>query len=380
VLFWRRRETAEAAVGQAQQLQKEFALSQSQLSEANQRILHLTACVAELEGKFRASPDRGQSVSIRIARGDLSWLITPDVFEVFAFKSGDELTVEPPDVAARLPITWGDINIQIERGRSIRVPSHYEFFDYKGFHIPVHLILLTGAGPDTLELIGKAHIELYDKFCGLGLDMTLLEIGCGIGRDALQLIDRLSERGRYIGIDVTRDSIIWCKDNVSTKYPNFVFHHFDAENELYNPHGAKTSMDFTLPVADWSVDRIFLASVFTHLFEEEVLHYMKEFARVLKPDGQVYASFFLWSPAALEAAKTRRTTPWAANFDIALSDGVYTNDRAYPRGGVAFTDAAMRRLIDAAGLRLLRPYLKGSWSGLYDDPDEGQDVSILGRA
>jgi ubiquinone/menaquinone biosynthesis C-methylase UbiE len=45
------------------------------------------------------------------------------------------------------------------------------------------------------------------------------------------------------------------------------------------------SLDFTLPVPDKSVDRIALGSVFTHLFEREIVHYMREIGRVLKPNG-----------------------------------------------------------------------------------------------
>ena len=112
-----------------------------------------------------------------------------------------------------------------------------------------------------------------------------------------------------------------------------------------------------------------------------MLHYMREFARVLKPGGQVYASFFLYTSEALAAASHKGTTEWQAKFDIPLSDGVYANDPIYPRGAVAFTDAAMRRLTSSAGLRLVRPYLKGSWSGLHGvEADDGQDVAILARA
>ena len=35
-------------------------------------------------------------------------------------------------------------------------------------------------------------------------------------------------------------------------------------------------------------------------------------------------------------------------------------------------------MIDLAGLRLERPYLKGWWSGLHAVPDDGQEVAILG--
>jgi SAM-dependent methyltransferase len=320
-----------------------------------------------------------EPLRIEITRGPRSWRIDPVIFETFGFQDGDTLRVLPAEAAARLPTTWGDTIVPVAPGHAIRVPAEYRFFEFRGFRIPVHLIALTGAGPDTFDWMGRRHIELYEKFVGLGPEMTLLEIGCGIGRDALQLLDLLRGQGRYIGIDVTRDSVVWCQDNITPKHPAFTFHHFDAVNELYNPYGAMTSMDFALPVADASVDRIFLASVFTHLFEDEVQHYLGEFARVLKPGGQVYASFFLHAPEALEAARARGTTSWNAKFDIPLSEGVYANDPVYPRGAVAFTDAAMRRLIAKAGLRLVRPYLKGSWFGLHADPDDGQDVAILAR-
>ena len=54
----------------------------------------------------------------------------------------------------------------------------------------------------------------------------------------------------------------------------FRFHHVDARNELYNPFGQGVTSDFRLPVEDGTVDRIGLASVFTHLLEDEVVHYM----------------------------------------------------------------------------------------------------------
>jgi SAM-dependent methyltransferase len=317
---------------------------------------------------------------IVVSHGDLKWEIEPSEFETFPFEAGDQLSVIPADTAAKLPVSWGNIHVEIENGRAILAPPRIEFFEFKGYKIPVHLINLTGAGTETFEQIGKAHIESYRRHVGLESYMTVVELGCGIGRDAFQLIDLLGESGRYFGIDVTRDSIVWCQNNITPRHPNFTFHHFDAENELYNPYGTRTSMDFRLPVADGSVDRIILASVFTHLLPPEVLHYLQEFRRVLKPSGLVYASFFLYSQEAIAAAQVTRKTPWRATFAYPLGDGAYGNDPIYPRGSVAFTDAAMRRMIDASGLRLVRPYLKGWWSGLHAEPEDGQDAAILGCA
>ena len=316
-------------------------------------------------------------VKILVKHGDQQWTIEPAEFETFPFQSGDELSVIPSGLAAKLPTSWGNLHLELEKGHAVVVPPRMEFFEFRGYNIPVHLINLTGAGPDTLEEFGKAHRDAYQKHVGLQNNMTIVEVGCGIGRDAFQLIDLLGDTGRYVGIDVTRDSIVWCQNNITPKHPNFTFYHFDAHNELYNPFGTRNSTDFQLPVQDASVDRILLASVFTHLLAPEVLHYMREFRRVLKPSGLVYASFFLYSEEAIASAQIKGNTPWKATFELKLGDGVYGNDPDYPRGAVAFTDAAMRRMIDASGLRLVRPYLKGWWSGLHEQPDDGQDVAIL---
>ncbi len=338
---------------------------------------------------FAASPIRQEKpvasepdgVRISVTRGQRTWTISPEEFEDFDFVDEDRLAVVTEPSEKAFPVTWGDTNVPISPGRAIRVPPVYRLHRFKGFDIPSHLIALTGAGADSLDEIGKGHIERYDKYVGLSPGMTLIDLGCGIGRDAFQLIGYLGEKGRYIGIDVTRDSIRWCQRNITPRHGNFVFHHADARNELYNPFGTIASRDYRLPVADGTVDRIVLASVFTHLLADEVVHYMEEFRRVLKADGLVYASFFLYSEEALAAAAELGNTSWKATFEHRLGDGCYGNDPVYPRGAVAYTDEAMRRMMDQAGLRLVRPYLKGWWSGLHGDAaEDGQDVAILARA
>lgn len=310
-----------------------------------------------------------------------SFEIHAEDFDHFAFIDGDRLEVVPEEAASLLPVTWGDRHVEIAAGRAIRVPPVYRFCEFRGFRIPAHLVSLTGAGPDTLDLIGRAHIRNFERTIGLFPEMTLIDLGCGIGRDAFQILEYLRGDGRYVGVDVTRDSIEWCRRHITPKYRRFTFHHVDAYNELYNPFGRRQTTDFRLPVADSSVDRITLASVFTHLLEHEVVHYMREFRRVLKPDGLAYATFFLHSPEAIEAARTTGTTQWAATFEHPLGEGVYGNDPSYPRGAVSYTDATMRRMMQQSGLATDRPYIRGSWSGLHgDQAEDGQDAVILRRA
>jgi ubiquinone/menaquinone biosynthesis C-methylase UbiE len=290
---------------------------------------------------------------VRVSRGDDYRDIQPSAFSTFAFQSGDALRVLPEDKAANLPKSWADTCIEIAPGHSIRVPPKFDFFDYRGFRIPEHLVALTGAGSATFEAVGRAHIEHFQRFVGIVPGMTVLEMGCGIGRDAFQMFDLLGSAGRYVGIDVTQDSIQWCQ--------------------------RKRTTDFTIPVPDGSIDRVVLTSVFTHMLEDEVLHYMREFRRVLKSDGSVYANFFVISDAVLEAARRTNNTPFAKDF-AHYGNGCYGADPAHPRGAVGYTNEALHRMMSDAGLKATS-YVKGWWSGFYGDAaEDGQDALILARS
>lgn len=301
--------------------------------------------------------------------------LSPEAFASFPFQDNDELTITPAEEAQALTKTWAGITFVPSAGGSAAVPPMYAFYEYKGFRIPVHLISLTGAGPETLEPIGRAQIGNLQRHIGLFPEMTFLEIGCGIGRAAFQLLDLISGDGRYIGVDVTHDAILWCHHNITARRPNFSFHHFDAFSECYNPFGKLQTHDFRLPIADATVDRIFLGSVFTHLLPDEVTHYLREFARVLKPGGLVYATFFLHSPETLAAAA--RTKRVGFSFPHQVSEGCFAQEPDNLRSAIAYTDQTLRQLIGDAGLELDQQYLRGWWSGLYDESDDGQDVAII---
>lgn len=354
---------------------------EERLIQSQEKVDSLEIRIKQLE-KVESFLKGGESKSkakILISRGGGFVVIDPETYDDFEFQHGDEIEILSPDQVSRFAIT-PDNNRHIGIGdRAIRVPPRMEFFDFKGYRIPVHLMDLTGAGPATWDVFGQGHIKSYAKFMGISDDMTFLEIGCGIGRDAFQLIDLLGDKGKYVGIDVTRDSILWCTRNISKLYPNFQFYHFDAKHELYNPLGSKTSMDFALPAADHSVDRIALGSIFTHLFEDEVVYYMKEIKRVLKPGGLAYATFFLYSDETISATRRKSQTHNDLMFMHLFGDGCYVNDPDYPTGAVAYTDDAMQRMIGQSGLKLSRPYLKGCWSGAYENGDDGQEVAILAQ-
>lgn len=262
-------------------------------------------------------------------------------------------------------------------GSSAPLPAAQPVFHYRGYSIPINLVNLTGGGPETFDTISGQHMAKLREFIGLRDDLKIIEIGCGIGRDAIPLTEILSRRGSYIGIDIIKDSIDWCNANIAKRYPNFSFVHFDVKDQLHNPGGQSSTSKITLPAEDKSIDLIIIQSVFTHMFREDIIHYMKEFARVLKSSGRAYATCFLVDDGVLARARQTNLTPYNLRFEHALGDGCFINDPKHPAGAVAYTREAFASMIDQTGLRLARPFLHGGWSGYYPDPEDSQDVAIL---
>jgi SAM-dependent methyltransferase len=253
-------------------------------------------------------------------------------------------------------------------------PTHH----FKGYDIPVDLMEMTGGGPGNFDLISKGHIDNLRRWVGLQPEHTVLEIGCGIGRDAIPLTEILTE-GRYVGIDIIKRSIDWCRDNIARKNPNFTFYDYDVKDQLHNPGGTIETTDIRIPLADESVDRIVLFSVFTHMFQSDIEHYLREFRRVLKPSGLVYATTFLFNDEILEKARATNLTPFDLRFEHEINSNCRINTPSHPLGAVAYSVAAWDEMIAASGMRYAKPFLHGAWSGFYADPQDGQDVAILAR-
>jgi SAM-dependent methyltransferase len=192
-------------------------------------------------------------------------------------------------------------------------------FSFEGFDIPLDLAILTGGGAETWDGISAAHLAAYARYCPLAAGHDVLEVGCGVGRDAIPLARVLGEGGSYVGVDVSGPSIAWCREHITARHPNFGFAHLDIRSEFYNPQGSQAGHEISLPVASSSIDRIILQSVFTHMFEPDITHFLREFRRVLRRHGRVFASFFVLdeesmglaaeTPARAVAGSTTSGTP-----------------------------------------------------------------------
>ena len=158
--------------------------------------------------------------------------------------------------------------------------------------IPANHEAYVGAGPYIK--IATEFLRYFVEMTGLQAHDSVLDIGCGVGRMASGLHHYLSEDGgRYVGFDPIADGIEWCQA-VYADRPGFEFIWADLYNELYNPQGKIKATDYTFPCADQSVDIALAISVFTHLYPEDVNAYLQETARVLKPNGRILATAYLY--------------------------------------------------------------------------------------
>lgn len=165
---------------------------------------------------------------------------------------------------------------------------------YEGLILPaVHL--RTG-GPQFREnsyfvQSGKQEVNRLREHFDLSSASVLLDVGCGFGRLAIGLTHTVDELS-YIGIDVNKTAISWCQKHITSRYPNFRFIYLDLQNKRYNPDGKPIDIQFKLPLESSTINVAYLYSVFSHMLQNDVRHYLKELNRVLVANGTVFFTAF----------------------------------------------------------------------------------------
>lgn len=138
----------------------------------------------------------------------------------------------------------------------------------------------------------KEAKRLIDNFC-LNSESVVLDVGCGVGRLAIGILDQVEGMKGYYGVDISDRSIMWCQKHLTSKNPHFQFQKLNVYNARYNPQGKVIDDDFTFPFADNMFDIIYLYSVFSHMTDSDAKIYLKEFKRILKPSGGIFLTAFV---------------------------------------------------------------------------------------
>lgn len=132
--------------------------------------------------------------------------------------------------------------------------------------------------------------EIHEKFygCGspipLGLEgCTVLDLGCGTGRDAYVLSKLVGPKGRVIGVDMTEEQIEVARKHQSSMAEKYGY----GESNVEFLHGYIEELD-RLGIEDGSVDLVVSNCVVNLSFDKAKL--LAETFRVLKPGGELYFS------------------------------------------------------------------------------------------
>lgn len=245
------------------------------------------------------------------------------------------------------------------------------------YDIPARLARLTGCPFDIFESYGNGQFQNFQKYLHIYPNDSVLEIGCGVGRLAIPATRIIGSAGCYTGIDIIRDSVQWCRENITPRFPNFSFQ-FEDVRSVYNLGGSIDPATTVISVADASVDKLFLASVFTHMLPSGVDRYLSEFRRVLKPNGIALATVFLLNAATREAIKNGKTSWTFSHRYVDPVGECWFDSPEYPERAVAYDENTLLELFPCHGLHLLQPIIYGSWGGLGDAVADGQDYILFG--
>jgi len=227
-------------------------------------------------------------------------------------------------------------------------------------------------GGDKFKKAGDDIVKTCVEIGDLQPQHHLLDVGCGIGRIALPLLDFLSPAGAYEGFDVIPSGIDWLRRFVTVKFPYFRFHHADGiHSGLYNPQGGSDPSRFAFPYRQNSFDLAVAVSVFTHMTPPGVSRYLVETGRTLKPGGRLLCTAYLLDREGLAAAQTASS---AMSFSHDL--GAYrVRNLSTPESAVALDEDYFLADAGKAGLKLAGKIRRGSWrkGGFHT----GQDIVVF---
>ena len=144
--------------------------------------------------------------------------------------------------------------------------------------------------PEIKAVLKQIHPEVTDRFYGCGSPIppllegkTVLDLGCGTGRDAYILSKLVGESGRVLGVDMTDEQLAVARKHIG----------YHAEAFGY----AKANIEFRqgfieelgeIGIADDSVDIVVSNCVINLSPDKEAV--FREIFRVLKPGGELYFS------------------------------------------------------------------------------------------
>ncbi|TXL02716.1 methyltransferase type 11, partial [Methylococcaceae bacterium CS2] len=140
------------------------------------------------------------------------------------------------------------------------------------------------------SLLSDLHPEVVARYYGCGTPLppaldgaTVLDLGCGRGRDCYMLSRLVGESGRVIGIDMTEEQLAIAKEHCDWHAERYGY----ASSNVEFKQGYMEDLA-AAGVADNSVDLVVSNCVIN--LSPDKRQVLSEILRVLKPGGEIYFS------------------------------------------------------------------------------------------
>lgn len=225
------------------------------------------------------------------------------------------------------------------------------------------------AGPVAgFESAAHDMATFLDKLGVLQETDDILDVGCGVGSMVPEVASRLGPGRRYVGFDVHPPSIRWCQKRWSSD--SRLRFELARVASPYGPQAGKPVASYRFPVEDGFAGLVLAKSVFTHLFEPDALHYLREIHRVLKPGRAAIVTAFLFEgDDANKSEAVLRAFPFG--------DGrLRWRSRLRPTAAIAYAKSVFFDRVGESGLRV-------QWMspGYFPGAEQltGQDTLLIGH-
>lgn len=199
-------------------------------------------------------------------------------------------------------------------------------------------------------VLSEIHPEVQSRYYGCGLvapealeGLSILDLGCGSGRDCYALSRLVGEHGRVVGVDMTEEQLTVARRHVDYHTQRYGY----ATPNVEFRHGHIERLD-EIGLGDASFDLIISNCVLNLSPDKGAV--LRETYRLLKPGGEMY-----FSDVYADRRIPQALTCDPVLYGECLSGALYWNDFLILAKAAGFPDP---RLVEDRPLRLNNPRIE----------------------